>query len=119
MATKDPSTLPTAFTIKTSHYIIAGMSLVAALSWNEAIKHFIKSIYVLPNDVTLGNLLYAIIITVVLIIVIYLLPDTKSELPIDTPAKIDHVEDQQAIRKVQEQLQIVRAQNEFLLSNVR
>jgi len=119
MATKDPSTLSTAFTIKTSHYIIAGLSLVVALSWNEAIKHLIKSIYILPKDVNWGNILYAMVITFVLIIVIYLLPDTKSELPIDTQAKIDHIEDQQAIRKVHEQLQIVKSQNEFLLSNVR
>lgn len=119
MSTKDPSSLPTAFTIKTSHYIIAGLSLVAALSWNEAIKHVIKSVYVLPTDVTWGNILYAMVITCVLIVVIYLLPDTKSELPIDTQAKIDHIEDQQAIRKVQEQLQIVRGQNELLWSKVR
>lgn len=108
--------ISTAFKIKTSHYIIAGLSLVVALSWNDAIKAIIKNVYILPNDVIWGSILYALTITAVLVLIIYLLPDTKSELPIDTQAKINHAETLQSLRQMQDQVSSIKFQNEVLMS---
>ena len=87
----DVTQIPQAFKIKTSHYAIAGLSLVVALSWNDAIKSGIKKIYPVPQDQLSAGFLYAIIITLVLILVIWMLPDTKSEHPHDTQKKIAEV----------------------------
>ena len=110
--------IPAAFKIKTSHYIIASLSLVTALSWNEAMKQTIKSVYTVPNDLIWGNIVYAVMITFILIIVIYMLPDTKAELPADTQAKIRQEETTERIQNMQSQFAILKAQNQFLLAKV-
>jgi hypothetical protein len=112
MSIVDPAQIPNAFKIKTSHYIIASLSLVTALSWNEAMKNIIKKIYVLPKDVAWGNVLYALFITLVLIIVIHMLPDTKSELPAETQAKINHLEAIERMRALQEKVAQLQARQE-------
>lgn len=78
--------------IKSSHYIIAASGLVAALSWNTAIKEGIKSVYDLESDEVKANFIYAIVITCFMVILIWLLPDTKSELPSSTRRKIEQVQ---------------------------
>lgn len=80
------------FSIKTSHYVIAGMSLVAALSWNETIKAVIGKQFLKPSDEISANVIYSIIITLLLILLIYYLPDTKSELPAETRHKLNMTE---------------------------
>ncbi len=110
--------IPAAFKIKTSHYIIASLSLVTALSWNEAMKQTMKSIYTVPNDLIWGNIVYALVITLLLIVVIYMLPDTKAELPADTQAKIKQEETTERIQNMQSQFAILKAQNQFLLSKI-
>jgi len=110
--------ISTAFKIKTSHYIIAGVSLVVALSWNDAVKAIIKNVYILPKDVIWGSILYALTITALLVLIIYLLPDTKSELPIDTQVKITHAETLQSLRQMELQVSSLRSQNEFLMSRI-
>jgi len=75
------SSIPEAFKVKTSHYMIAGLSLVVALSWNDTINHSIKKIYPLQKDQIWANVMYSFIITLVLILVVFMLSDITSELP--------------------------------------
>ena len=72
------------FAIKTSHYVIGAMGLVAALSWDGTIKSLIHRAIPLPQDEATAQLLYSIIVTVGLILLIWILPDTTSELPAET-----------------------------------
>lgn len=108
--------IPSAFKIKTSHYIIASLSLVTALSWNEAMKQLIKKIYAAPDGVIMGNIIYALAITLLLIIVIHMLPDTKSELPADTQTKIRQAE---TIQNLQMDVERLQNQNAYLFRMVR
>lgn len=78
--------------IKTSHYIIAATGLVTALSWNTAIREGIKEIFPVPADELKANFIYALVMTCVLVILIWLLPDTKSELPSATRRKLEQVQ---------------------------
>ncbi len=89
---KNPLDAANVFTIKTSHYLIAGMSLVTALSWNEAMKRNIENIYPMPRDSGKVIIAYSIVMTIVLILTIYFLPDTKAELPLDVQHKIHQAE---------------------------
>lgn len=77
--------------IKTSHYILGAVSLVSALSWNEAVKKIINR-YV-PNSFgqTSAAVIYALVITLMLVLLIHLLPNTESELPIHVKEKLKSV----------------------------
>jgi hypothetical protein len=108
--------IPTALKVKTSHYIIASLSLVTALSWNEAMKQIIKKIYVVPDGVVMGGVIYAFAITLVLIAVVMLLPDTKSELPTDTQTKIAQVE---AIQNSKTDVGRLKVQNAYLAATLQ
>ena len=101
---KDVSQMPTAFKVKTSHYVIAGLSLVAALSWNDAIKAGIKKVYSVPQEQVSAAFFYAAIITIVLIFVIWMLPDTKSELPTETQTKIIEAETAEKIQNLEQEV---------------
>lgn len=96
--------IPNALKIKSSHYVIAGLSLVAALGWNDAIKAGIKKVYPVPQDQVAIGFFYAIIITFVLILVIWMLPDTKSELPHDTQVKIKEAETADKIQQLEQEV---------------
>lgn len=58
---------------KTAGLILAGFSFVAGLAWNEAIKSFIDSIFVLGQNTLWAKFIYAILVTVLIVIVSYLL----------------------------------------------
>lgn len=116
METSKLKELPAALKIKTSHYIIAALSLVTALSWNEAMKHIIKRIYVAPEGVIIGDIIYALAMTLVLIVVIMLLPDTKSELPADTQTKIAQVE---AIQNLKTDVNRLKVMNAYLVGSLQ
>lgn len=111
---KNPLDAANVFTIKTSHYLIAGMSLVTALSWNEAMKRNIENIYPMPRDSGKVIIAYSIIMTILLILIIYMLPDTKAELPLDVQHKIHQAEiDDNRHQMHQLQLQIQRMRSEM------
>jgi uncharacterized protein DUF5654 len=76
------------FGVRSSHYIIGGVSIVAALSWNKAIKSIINNLYPLPKDNAFSSIIYALIMTIFVIFIIYILPDTKDMLPENTQNKI-------------------------------
>lgn len=76
------------FSVKTSHYILAGFGVVAALNWNNAIKETVEAIAPSPKGKITANVIYAVVMTLILILLIHLLPETKTELPIGTQCKI-------------------------------
>jgi uncharacterized BrkB/YihY/UPF0761 family membrane protein len=106
--------IPGALTIKTSHYVIGALSLVTALSWNESINEAIKKVYTVPKDVIWANFLYSVIITVILICVIYMLPNTTKELPPNTQAAITHSENVETIKNMKDKVDNLQAQNHIM-----
>jgi len=56
------------FTEKTVTLILGGFGLVAALAWNEAIKSLFETFFEKSNAI-LGKFIYAIIITIIVVIV--------------------------------------------------
>ncbi len=99
---KNPIDAANVFTIKTSHYLIAGMSLATALSWNEAIRRIIDNTYPMPHDSGKVLIIYSVVMTILLILVIYLLPDTKAELPLDVQHRIHKAEIDDHKRKMKQ-----------------
>lgn len=77
--------------VKTSHYILGGVALVTALSWNETIKKTINKCIPTPSDQLQANVIYSIVITLLLVVLIYLLPGTESEFPKKTREKIKEI----------------------------
>jgi hypothetical protein len=67
-------------------YIGGGFGLVAGLAWNEAIKGFIDYVFPLQKDSLAIKFIYALIITIVVVILIWYLEKLfkpKSEGGID------------------------------------
>lgn len=59
---------------KLASLITAGFGLVAALAWNEVIKEFFATVFPKPN-VLLGKFIYAIVLTIIIVIVTVKLGD--------------------------------------------
>jgi len=58
---------------KTAGYILAAFGLVAALSWNEAIKGLLEYFFPISKNTVLVKFIYAIILTIIVVIIsIYL-----------------------------------------------
>ena len=64
---------------KTSHYIIMGFSLVVGLTWNDTIKHVIYDLFPLESEAIMMRIIYALVLTFVLVLLIKYLPDTSKE----------------------------------------
>lgn len=61
-------------------YLLAAFGLVAGLAWNEAIKALIEQIFPLGKDTLLAKFIYAVGVTVVVVLVtIYLVRFLKKE----------------------------------------
>ena len=89
--------IPEVLKIKTSHYFIGGLSLVTALAWNDAFKQLIAR--KIPDAESVqAAFLYAIVMIIILVLVIYALPDTTKELPHTAQAKLSEAEIQDIIR---------------------
>ena len=54
---------------QTLGYILTALGLVAGLAWNEAITSLIKSFFPLDENGVLPKFIYAIVITVVIVLV--------------------------------------------------
>jgi hypothetical protein len=54
-------------------YILGALGLVAGLAWNEAIKAFIDKFFQSESDTLTAKFLYAVIISIVVVIVSMLL----------------------------------------------
>lgn len=58
---------------KSLKYITAGFGLVAGLAWNDAIKSMIHHLFPLSRNTVFAKFIYAILMTLVLVIItIYL-----------------------------------------------
>lgn len=53
---------------RTVGYILTAFGLVAGLAWNEAIKSIIQHLFPLGNGTLIAQLVYAFLLTVVLVI---------------------------------------------------
>lgn len=53
---------------KTISYLTAAFGLVTGLAWNEAIKGFIEAYYPLGQDSVMAKFVYAITVTLVLVV---------------------------------------------------
>lgn len=53
---------------QTLGYILAGFGLVAGLAWNEAIKSLIEYLFPVKQNTLLAKFIYAILITLVIVI---------------------------------------------------
>lgn len=54
---------------KTSGYIMTALGLVAGLAWNDAITSFIKIYFPLEGDGVTVKFIYAILITVIIVLI--------------------------------------------------
>ncbi len=54
---------------QTIGYIIAALGLVAGLAWNDAIKAFIEYIFPAAQNTLLAKLIYALLITLIVVLV--------------------------------------------------
>ncbi|MDQ2933023.1 MAG: DUF5654 family protein [bacterium] len=54
-------------------YILGGLGLVAGLAWNEAIKAAIDYLFPLNKDGLAAKFLYAVIITLVVALAVYII----------------------------------------------
>ena len=103
------------FTVKTSHYLIAGMSLATALSWNEAIRRTIDNTYPMPSNNVQAVIIYSLVMTLLLVLIIWLLPDTKAELPLDVQHRLHQAEIAQhriEMHKLRNEIQRIQLQFE-------
>ena len=53
---------------QTLSYILAGFGLVAGLAWNEAIKSLIEYLFPIKQNTLLAKFVYAVLITLVIVI---------------------------------------------------
>jgi hypothetical protein len=91
------------FSIKSTYYILSGISFAAALGWGNTVKAFLDENFPKPNSKTTMNLIYSIVITLMLVILIYLMPDTERELPHKIRKKIKN---QKEIREENREKQV-------------
>lgn len=66
---------------QTVTYIVASLSLVAGLAWNEAIKQSIEYLFPLAQNTLLIKFLYAAIVTVIVVILTVYLTRVIQEEP--------------------------------------
>jgi hypothetical protein len=110
-----------AFGIKTTHYILGAIALVVAISWSETIKSIINKYFPLPNTQMLANIMYSFIITLLLVSLIHILPDTTIELPNETKEKIEKAKNEEAkivlnkkIKELEEHYKNIETENKEL-----
>lgn len=66
---------------KTAHYLISGLSLVTAISFNELITKTINKFYPMQTDALVAKAIYCVSLVVILILLIKILPNTVNEIP--------------------------------------
>jgi len=96
--------------IKTSHYFIAGVGIVAAISWNTTIKGAIDKLYPMPTENIIAAFIYSITITCFLVLLIYILPDTTPELPKNVKNYIKAIR----VNELHDQIEILKQRNNLV-----
>ena len=54
---------------RTTGYIVAALSLVAGLAWNDAIKSMIEYAFPFSNDTIMAKLFYAVLMTLFIVVI--------------------------------------------------
>ena len=68
------------FRERISGYIIGAFGLVASLAWNDAITALIEKIFPLGKDTVVAKFIYALLITVILVVIaVYMVKLLKEE----------------------------------------
>lgn len=67
-------------------YVATALTIVAGMAWNDAVKSAIET-YVKKDEGTFGKFLYAIIITVLGIIIIYMMKTLHTKVVTIMPGK--------------------------------
>jgi len=89
--------------IKSTHYFLASIAIVAALAYNDAMKETI-AVYFPKHDTQeiWVKFVYALVITIVLVFLLICLPETKSELPQDVQTKLNDIAIENNNKKIKE-----------------
>lgn len=111
--------VPGAFMVKSSHYFITGFALATAITWNTSVREAINQKFPIPEDNVRANFIFAVVITLVLVLVIYILPDTKAELPDDTKKKIEMEEERHVLKKSLQSQQIKLREVEMRMQEMK
>lgn len=64
---------------KTSGYILAALGFVVGLSWNDAIKALIESLFPLDKNNIFAKFIYALIVTVIIVVATIMLTKKTEE----------------------------------------
>lgn len=88
--------------VKISHYILGAVAIVSAIAWNNAIRTGMDHYFPAPHNAILGSVIYAIVITMLLILLIYILPDTTPELPTKAQRKLYAIRNRERIIEMRE-----------------
>lgn len=67
-------------------YVATALTIVAGMAWNDAVKSAIET-YVKKDEGTMGKFIYAIIITVLGIIIIYMMKTLHSKVVTVLPGR--------------------------------
>lgn len=92
------------FTLRTSHYLIASATVVTMLSWRDTFESVINYIYPLERDAVSAKVIYSAVLTAIVILLIYYLPNTEEVLPPKTKKEIN---DKRIERIVQSRLAVI------------
>jgi uncharacterized protein YbcC (UPF0753/DUF2309 family) len=87
------------FEIKASHYVIGATALVAAFSFNTAVRELINKCVPIPEHEVIASFIYALVVTTILILMIEFLPNTKDELPREVQEKMDDAEERERLKE--------------------
>lgn len=99
--------------IKTSHYIIGAIGVVTAIAWKDSMKNILYNVLPTSEEIKIG-FLNALIMTIILILTIMLLPNSKKALPSETQAAID---EKNHDTKIENLTNKIRRLEYFILTN--
>lgn len=87
------------FTIRTSHYIIASATVVTMLAWQDLFKSVTDYLFPLERDAVSAKFIYTAILTVLVVMLIRFLPNTKKALPNEIQTEIEEKKVEKLVNK--------------------
>lgn len=98
--------------VKSSFYIVTAAALTVGMAWNTAVKDAVDYYYPLKRNNVQANFVFALIVTILLLIVIYFFTDADKELPAETQQKITEVR----IANMEKRIDELQKENKLLRS---